>query len=562
MLAVMSDMAISTKTTTGHGDYGIDAPGALIAIALPGAAAIAALAAGVALGWATALVAVIAAVVLVDLAVTGTYLYATRIGKHRAWAGVLDSNAWRGDEQGLDLGCGRGAVLVALARRLPGGHVTGLDIWDRADQSGNAKATTQRNAAAEGVAGRVTVETGDIRYLPFPAGSFDVVTSSLVLHNLRSPADRSQVLADALRVLKPGGRLLVADIWNIDEYKRVLDGFGAENLAARDFGCRACFGVPRLRLRLISASKQRAGSAAIEAAGKTTAGSPMTERVPGGPDAGDRDRGFDDGDMHVVEDGKPDAPALLLLSNAATPAAIWDPVVPLLAGAHRVIRVDLLGHGGSARSVGSYDIPAQARRVGAALDRLGVSRVTLIGHSSGCTVATALAEQRPGAVTALALIDMGPSLDAKIPERPLMRLLLTQFPGRLLWRLKTEATIRKGARDSFTRPVDIPDAFTEHMQGITHRDFVGAMRGPLDYLGQRSLPDRLTPLGLPLLVIFGADDQRWRSSSAVAYRAVPGARVELLPGVGHTPMMEDPQATGTLLLEFAAAAGHPRRRRP
>ena len=60
-----------------------------------------------------------------------------------------------------------------------------------------------------------------------------------------------------------------------------------------------------------------------------------------------------------------------------------------------------------------------------------------------------------------------------------------------------------------------------------------------------------------MLVIFGADDRRWRSSSAAAYRVVPGARVELLPGVGHTPMLEDPQTTSKLLLDFAAAAGHP-----
>jgi Integrase core domain/ABC-2 type transporter len=83
----------------------------------------------------------------------------------------------------------------------------------------------------------------------------------------------------------------------------------------------------------------------------------------------------------------------------------------------------------------------------------------------------------------------------------------------------------------FTRPVDIPDAFIEYALEMTHRDFVGAMRGPLNYLGQRSLPDRLTTLGIPLLVIFGADDQRWRSSLASAYHAVPGARVELLPGI-------------------------------
>ncbi len=283
----------------------------------------------------------------------------------------------------------------------------------------------------------------------------------------------------------------------------------------------------------------------------------MAEHTPDGPDAGDRLVRLDDGDMHVAEDGRPGAPALLLLQNAAAPMACWDPFVPQLAGAHRVIRVDLLGRGSPADPADRYDIRAQGRRVSAVLDSLGVSQVTVVGHSSGCTVATALAEQRPGAVAGLALIDFGPTLEAKIPERPLFRLVLTQFPGRLLWHLRTEASVRKAVRTGFTRPVDIPGAFVEHALGMTHRDFVGAMRGPLNYLGQRSLPDRLTGLGIPLLVIFGADDQRWRSSLASAYQDVPGARVELLPGVGHSPMLEDPQTTGNLLLDFASAVGHP-----
>ncbi len=280
----------------------------------------------------------------------------------------------------------------------------------------------------------------------------------------------------------------------------------------------------------------------------------MSEHMRGDPEADDRFARLADSDLHVVQDGKPGAPALLLVQNAAVPTACWDPVVPRLAAAYHVIRVDLLGQGRSANLAGGYDIPAQARRAGAVLDMLGVSRVTVIGHSSGCTVATALAEQRPDAVAGLALIDMGPSPEAKIPDRALTRLLLTRFPGRLLWCLKTGDAIRKAARTGFTRPVDIPDAFIEHVLGMTHRAFTGAMRAPLNYLGQRSLPDRLTALALPVLVIFGADDQRWRSSSAAAYRVVPGARVELLPGVGHTPMLEDPEATGTLLLDFAAAA--------
>jgi pimeloyl-ACP methyl ester carboxylesterase len=261
--------------------------------------------------------------------------------------------------------------------------------------------------------------------------------------------------------------------------------------------------------------------------------------------------------MHVVEDGKPDAPALLLIHGSGASTAWWDPVVPALAGACRVIRVDLLGHGRSSSPAGGYDIPAHARRVGAALDRLGAVRVTAIGHSMGCMVATALAEQRPDKVAALALIDMGPSLDAHTPDGLLVRLLLARFPGGLLWRLRSEATIRKAMRTAFTRPIDIPEPIIEAALGMTHRALAGTARGSDDYLRQQSLPGRLAALGLPVLVIFGTDDARYPSSSAAAYRAVPSARVELLPGVGHTPMMEDPQTTGTLLLEFAAAVAHP-----
>ena len=222
-------------------------------------------------------------------------------------------------------------------------------------------------------------------------------------------------------------------------------------------------------------------------------------------------------------------------------------MVPRLTGAYRVIRVDLLGHGRSSSPAGGYDIPAQARRVGAALDRLGTGQVTVIGHSTGGSVATALAEARPDVVVALALIDTGPSPDAYIDQGLLGRLLLVQLPGRLLWGLRTEATIRKAMRTAFTRPVEIPDAFIASARGMTYRAVAGTMRGSLNYLRQRSLPDRLAALGLPVLVTFGAEDQRWRSSSAAAYRVVPGARVELLPGVGHTPMLEDPRTTGKVL---------------
>jgi len=283
----------------------------------------------------------------------------------------------------------------------------------------------------------------------------------------------------------------------------------------------------------------------------------MAEHMPGDPDADDRFVRLDDGDMHVVEDGRPGAPGLLLIHGTAASTAWWDPVIPQLAGDCRVIRVDMAGHGRSSAPAGGYDIPAQARRAGAVLDRLGAGQVTVIGHSTGGYVATALAGQRPGLVSALALIDTAPDLDAVMDQGLLGRLLLAPLPGRLLWRLRTEVTIREALASAFTRSIDIPGTIIEATMGMTHRALAVTSRASDDYLKQQTLPGRLAALGLPVLVIVGADDKRWRSASAAAYRAVPGARLELLPGVGHTPMMEDPQTTSTLLLDFAAAARHP-----
>jgi pimeloyl-ACP methyl ester carboxylesterase len=283
----------------------------------------------------------------------------------------------------------------------------------------------------------------------------------------------------------------------------------------------------------------------------------MAEHMPGDPDADDRFVRLDDGDMHVVEDGRPGAPGLLLIHGTAASTAWRDLVIPQLAGDCRVIRVDMAGHGRSSAPAGGYDIPAQARRAGAVLDRLGAGQVTVIGHSTGGYVATALAGQRPGLVSALALIDTAPDLDAVMDQGLLGRLLLAPLPGRLLWRLRTEVTIREALASAFTRPIDIPGTIIEATMGMTHRALAATSSASDDYLKQQTLPGRLAALGLPVLVIVGADDKRWRSASAAAYRAVPGARLELLPGVGHTPMMEDPQTTSTLLLDFAAAARHP-----
>jgi pimeloyl-ACP methyl ester carboxylesterase len=257
--------------------------------------------------------------------------------------------------------------------------------------------------------------------------------------------------------------------------------------------------------------------------------------------------------MHVVHDGPRQAPPLLLIHGSGASGGSWSPVVPALAGHHHVIRVDLPGCGQS-RPAPSYDVPVQAGRVAAVLDDLGLRHVAAVGHSSGGYVATALAEQRPDLVRSLALISSGPSPDAFLPQPVLLRVLLARPLGPLLWSRRSDAMIRRAISMTFARPVDIPDDLVAEMRGITYHAFREVLRRNTAYITERSVPERLAALEVPVLVIFGTADPRWEPSSAHRYDTVPNARVELLSGVGHVPMFEASETTSELLLDFTTMA--------
>jgi arsenite methyltransferase len=148
--------------------------------------------------------------------------------KQRVCRALLDMRQWRGNEQVLDLGCGRGLVAVAAARRVPRGKVTGVDIWQEVDLGGNSPAAIRANAEAAGVAGRLQVDTGDARSLPYPDASFDVVASMTVIHNIPDADGRRAAIAEAWRVTKPGGQLLIFDIRHARSYATQLRALGAE----------------------------------------------------------------------------------------------------------------------------------------------------------------------------------------------------------------------------------------------------------------------------------------------------------------------------------------------
>src|SRR5215475_12798063 len=189
------------------------------------------------------------------LAVDAAYLYTTLRGKFVVWAELLDGLRLRGDERILDLGCGRGAVLLMAAQHLTTGRAVGVDLWRTFDQSGNSSEATQRNAVAEGVADRVELHTADMTALPFEDDSFDVVLSNLAIHNISGRAGREKAISEALRVLRPGGRLMIADLWATGLYRTHLAKLGMVDIDCRGLGWRMWWGGPWLPTRLVTATK-------------------------------------------------------------------------------------------------------------------------------------------------------------------------------------------------------------------------------------------------------------------------------------------------------------------
>jgi len=153
-------------------------------------------------------------------------LWSSLVSKKRVRDHLVAALALSGNEQVLDAGCGRGLALIGCAKKLTTGKATGIDLWAAKDLSNNNPDATMANAAAEGVASRVEVKTGDITKLPFADASFDAIISMTVIHNIPSREARDQALSELVRVLKPGGRIAIFDLAHASRYKSVLQGAG------------------------------------------------------------------------------------------------------------------------------------------------------------------------------------------------------------------------------------------------------------------------------------------------------------------------------------------------
>jgi SAM-dependent methyltransferase len=228
-------------------DYGLDAPGICRGMLIGGAVGVVLLMGSFVLlgssGWGVAGSTIGALVALYGLGMGACMIWSSRIGKLRSRERLLDRvhhlRPWSGEEVVLDVGCGRGLMMIGAARRLTTGVAIGVDLWREEDQADNSPDATKENAKRAGVLDRVRVETGDACKLPLPDSSADVVLSHWVIHNLPSEQDRLRALNEMWRVLKPGGVILLADIEHTAEYLRHFITLGASNTSFDDGGWEA-----------------------------------------------------------------------------------------------------------------------------------------------------------------------------------------------------------------------------------------------------------------------------------------------------------------------------------
>jgi len=156
----------------------------------------------------------VTAIILVSTAslflfITAVGIWTSRYGKLLLRDKVLSRLSFKGSETILDLGCGRGLLLIEAAKKIPNGKAIGADLWLGNLEYKNSPQMVLDNAKIEKVSDRVEVITADAENLPFAENSFDMVMTSLMMHHVH---DTNKALAEMFRVLKPGGTLVIADV--------------------------------------------------------------------------------------------------------------------------------------------------------------------------------------------------------------------------------------------------------------------------------------------------------------------------------------------------------------
>jgi pimeloyl-ACP methyl ester carboxylesterase len=252
------------------------------------------------------------------------------------------------------------------------------------------------------------------------------------------------------------------------------------------------------------------------------------------------------GDVQVRERGPADAPAILLVHCYTCSMHYWQRLEPLLATNRRVIEVDLLGHGGSEKPEDGYSMENQADTIEQVLDEIGAPRVLAVGQSLGGPVVTALAERHPERVRGLVIMDS--SSQSKYVDLPVAaRIARAPVIGPALKQTMPDSVVHDELSKAFHEGFDFPDQFVDDVKRMTFISFKESPEAGADFSDEKSLDDRIAATGKPVTVVFGAEDRIVDPESANDYRDIPGGRVIVLSGIGHTPQMDAPARAAAIV---------------
>jgi pimeloyl-ACP methyl ester carboxylesterase len=273
------------------------------------------------------------------------------------------------------------------------------------------------------------------------------------------------------------------------------------------------------------------------------------------------------GDLQVADipakSSKPGA-TIVLLPCYACSIHWFERLIPLLSRRHRVVAIDLLGEGGSEKPASGYSVDSEAQDVALALGRLNVQGAVVVGHSLGGAVATALAQRASQLVDRLVIIDEAP--DTSFGSLPfLARLSYVPVLGEALRRISPDALVKSSYDDAFapgydqSSGFDDPDQVVNDFRAMTYTSFDDLQSEAKDFSNAEPLDSRIRTAAVPLLAIFGTEDQIWDDprAAAEAYRSVPGAKISMINGAGHSPNVEKPAQTAALIERFSASAPGP-----
>jgi pimeloyl-ACP methyl ester carboxylesterase len=260
------------------------------------------------------------------------------------------------------------------------------------------------------------------------------------------------------------------------------------------------------------------------------------------------------GEVQVVEGGPRDGDPIVLVHCFSCAIDWWDGVRPRLEGSgHRVVAIDLLGHGGSEKPADVYTPPHQAELVAEALERLHVRDAEVVGHSLGGSVSVALAEQSPKLVDRVVVIDMPP--DNSYGDLGFIAgLAFVPVLGEALWTIKPDFSVRDGLKVAFAPGFEVPDAFVDDVKRMTYSSYDESPSGVDDFLDDESLDRRMDATGKPLMVLMGAEEQIVGDPERALRQyadGAPGTETHLIAGAGHSPNVEKPAETARLILGFA-----------